>query len=64
MLYYIFRFLSQFGISGSHMWSYISFRALLALIVALIISMWFGERYIKWMKRKNIEETQRDTTLD
>lgn len=64
MLYYIFRILDQFGISGSHMWSYISFRAILALIVALIISAWFGERYIKWMKRKNITETQRDTTLD
>ena len=31
MLYYLFRFLEQWGISGSHMWGYISFRALLAL---------------------------------
>lgn len=35
MLYYLFRFLEQFGVSGSGMWSYISFRALLALILAL-----------------------------
>ena len=47
MLYYLFRFLEQFGVSGSGMWSYISFRALLALILALIISAWFGEYFIK-----------------
>ena len=35
MLYYLFRFLDQFGIPGSHIWSYISFRALLALILFL-----------------------------
>ena len=64
MLYYFFRFLEQFGIPGSHVWGYISFRALLALILALIISAWFGERFIKFMKRKNISETQRDETID
>ena len=46
MLYYFFRFLEQFDIPGSHMWSYISFRALLTLILALLISAWFGERFI------------------
>ena len=40
MLYYLFRFLDQFGIPGSHMWGYISFRALLALILSLAISAW------------------------
>ena len=64
MLYYLFRFLEQFGIPGSHVWGYISFRALLALILALVISAWFGERFIKFMKRKNISETQRDETID
>mgnify|MGYP003427083291 len=44
MLYYLFRFLDQFGIPGSHMWGYISFRALLALILSLAISAWFGEK--------------------
>lgn len=64
MLYYLFRFLEQFGISGSHIWSYISFRALLALILSLIISAWFGEKYIKWLKRKRITETARDRSID
>ena len=64
MLYYLFRFLEQFGISGSHVWGYISFRALLALILSLIISAWFGEHFIKFLKRKQITETQRDASID
>lgn len=64
MLYYIFRLLDQFGISGSHMWSYISFRALLALVLSLIISAWFGEKFIRFLKKKQITETQRDAKID
>ncbi|MBQ7149804.1 MAG: phospho-N-acetylmuramoyl-pentapeptide-transferase [Prevotella sp.] len=64
MLYYLFRFLEQYGISGSHMWGYISFRALLALILSLAISAWCGEKFIKFLKKKQITETQRDATID
>ncbi len=64
MLYYFFRFLANFGITGSHVWGYISFRALLALILSLVISAWFGERFIKYLKSKQITETQRDSKID
>ena len=64
MLYYLFRFLEQFNIPGSHLWSYISFRAILALIFSLGISAWFGERFIKWMKRHKVFETERDASID
>ena len=64
MLYYLFRFLEQYGISGSHLWGYISFRALLALILSLVISAWFGEKFIKYLKSKQITETQRDAAID
>ena len=64
MLYYLFRLLGEWGVPGSHLWSYISFRSLLALIFALIISAWFGEKFIKFMKRRNISETQRDASID
>ncbi len=64
MLYYLFRFLEQFGVPGSAMWGYISFRSLLALMLALVISAWFGEYFIKWMKRHHISETQRDASID
>ena len=64
MLYYLFRILEQYGISGSHLWGYISFRALLALILSLVISAWFGEKFIAFLKQKQITETQRDTNID
>jgi len=46
------------------MWSYISFRALLTLILSLLISAWFGEHFIRFMKRHNISETARDASID
>ena len=64
MLYYIFRFLDQFDIPGAHIWSYISFRALLTLILSLLLSAWVGERFIKFMKRRKISEVQRDPSID
>ena len=64
MLYYLFRFLEQYNIPGAHLWSYISFRALLALILSLVISAWFGEFFIKWMKKKKIFEGVRDPLID
>ncbi len=64
MLYYLFRYLEQYGIPGSHLWSYISFRALLTLVLSLVISAWFGEYFIKWMKRHNASEAQRDASID
>ena len=64
MLYYLFRFLEQFGIPGSHLWGYISFRALLALILSLIISAWVGEKFISYLRRKQITEVQRDAKID
>ena len=38
------------------MWGYISFRALLALILSLVISAWFGEKFIKNLKTKEDNE--------
>lgn len=64
MLYYLFRYLEQFGISGAGMWQYISFRGLLTLVLSLLISMWFGQYFIKWMRKRNISEAQRDESID
>ena len=64
MLYYVFRFLEQYNIPGAHLWSYISFRSLLALILALCVSAWFGEYFIKYMRRKKIYEVERDPLID
>ncbi len=64
MLYYLFRYLEQFGISGAGMWQYITFRGVLTLVLSLLISMWFGQYFIKWMRERNISEAQRDENID
>ena len=64
MLYYLFRYLEGYGIPGSGMWQYISFRGLLTLVLSLLITMVFGEYFIRWMKRRNISEAQRDASID
>ena len=62
MLYSLFTSLGQFP--GYRLFSYISFRAILAGIIALGVSIWFGKLFIGYMKRHNISETQRDAKLD
>ena len=64
MLYYLFRYLGEFGVSGAHVWHYISFRAVLTLVLSLIISMWFGEYFVRWMRKHNVSEEQRDASID
>ena len=64
MLYYLFRYLGEFGIPGAHLWSYISVRAILTLVLSLVISVWFGEYFIRWMKRHGGTEVQRDKSID
>lgn len=64
MLYYLFRFLDGLGIPGSAMWHYITFRSLLALILSLCISAWFGGWFIRFMRRKGYTEVQRDRSID
>ena len=64
MLYYLFTYLEQLQVPGARMFSYVSFRALLAIIMALLISTFFGEFFIKFLKRKKITETQRDASID
>src|SRR6056297_2454913 len=49
---------------GIGLFDYISFRAGSAIIVSLIISMLFGSRIIKYLKRLQIGESVRDLGLD
>lgn len=49
---------------GARLFTYISFRAIIAGMLALCISIWFGKWFIRWMKRHHISETQRDEKID
>ena len=64
MLYYLFSYLDTLGFPGARMFSYVTFRAVGAAIIALFVSIWYGNRFIKRMKRNHIEETQRDEKTD
>ena len=46
------------------MFGYVSFRSLIAVILALLISAIFGSKFISILKRKQITETQRDASID
>lgn len=62
MLYSLFTYFnSLFGVS---LFTYISFRSIVAAIMALCISIWFGKWFVHWMKRHKFVEIQRDVKID
>lgn len=65
MFYYLFTYLKDaFDFPGAGVFQYISFRAALALIVSLIITMLLGKRIIRFLHRKQVGETVRDLGLN
>lgn len=64
MLYYLFQWLDQYDIPGAGMFAYTSFRSLMAVILSLLISSIWGDRFIRLLKRRQITETQRDAKVD
>ena len=64
MLYYLFDYLNKLDIPGAGVFGYVSFRALIAIILSLIISSAFGNYFINFLKKKQISEVQRDKEID
>jgi phospho-N-acetylmuramoyl-pentapeptide-transferase len=65
MLYYLFDFLHrEWHVPGAGVFQYISFRAALAIITSLLISLVFGKRIIALLQRKQVGETVRDLGLE
>ena len=62
MIYHLFQLLSN--VPGARLMNYISFRAIVAGVLALCISIWVGKWFIQLLQRKNISETQRDESID
>ena len=60
MLYQLFKILQEYDFPGAHLLEYTSFRALAAIIAALLISTIFGEYFIRFFKKRQISETLRD----
>lgn len=65
MLYHLFTYLQEnFDVPGAGLFQYISFRASMAIITSLIISMFFGKRIIGLLHRLQVGETVRDLGLE
>ena len=63
MLYYIFDYLDKFNFPGAGLFNYISFRAAMALLMSLFVSIHFGKRIINKLRNQQIGETVRDLGL-
>ncbi len=64
MLYYLFEYLNESGMPGAGLFQYISFRAAMAIMVSLLISMVFGGRIIEMIRAKQVGESVRDLGLE
>jgi len=64
MIYHLFAYLNQFDFPGAGMFQYLSFRAALAIITSLGISMVLGKGIIGFLHRKQIGESVRDLGLE
>ncbi|MBT4738008.1 MAG: phospho-N-acetylmuramoyl-pentapeptide-transferase, partial [Flavobacteriales bacterium] len=64
MLYNLFEYLNEtYNLPGSGVFQYISFRAAMALITSLIVSLLFGGRIINLIRNKQIGEQVRELGL-
>ena len=66
MLYHIAEYFKAAGIDipGFGLFGYLSFRAIAAFTIALLISIFAGKRIIGWLQKKQIGETIRDLGLE
>ena len=65
MLYPLFDYLDRvLDIPGTGVFRYISFRAGMAALVSLIITITFGHHIINWIRNRQIGETVRDLGLE
>jgi len=65
VLYYLFDFLDrEYDLIGAGVFQYISFRAGMAVLVSLLITITFGESLITMLRKKQVGETIRDLGLE
>lgn len=64
MLYHLFEYIQDaYDLPGARLFQYITFRSGVALILSLLISIVFGERIIRSLKRRQVGETVRELGL-
>ncbi|WP_068597464.1 phospho-N-acetylmuramoyl-pentapeptide-transferase [Vaginella massiliensis] len=64
MLYYLFDFLhEQYQLPGARIFQYTSFRAACAVLMAMVISLFYGKKIIYYLRREQMGEIVRDLGL-
>ena len=63
MLYHLFNYLQDTGFPGIRLMTYLSFRAMAAIVLSMLIAFFAGGRIIHWLQRKQIGESIRDLGL-
>ncbi len=63
MLYHLFDWLGA-DVPGAGLFGFISFRAAMAVVVSLLISLWWGKGIIDLLRRMQVGETVRDLGLE
>ena len=66
MLYHLFQYFESIGADfpGLGLMHYLSFRAMMAAVTAVLVAMFAGKRIIRLLQRKQIGETVRDLGLE
>ena len=65
MLYYLFEYLNKtYDLPGAGLFKYLSFRAALAIITSLGLTLFLGKRIINLLHRLQVGETIRDLGLE
>jgi len=64
MLYYLFHYLNELNVPGAGVFEYITFRAAMAIITSLVISMIFGKKIIRKLQKLQIGEEIRELGLE
>ncbi len=63
MLYHLFEYLSKYNFPGHNLYSYVSFRVGLTLIISIILTAILGQRIIRFLQRQQIGEEIRNLGL-
>ena len=65
MIYHLFQYLESIGVDfpGMGLMHYLSFRAMMAAVTAVLVALFAGKRIIALLQRKQIGETVRDLGL-
>lgn len=64
MIYHLFEYFKDWDLPGQGLWQYLSFRAMLSSMTALLVAVFGGKKIIRWLQKKQIGEEIRDLGLE